>query len=310
MRSASGKGAGHFTLATPMYAALSLSDVAFADAVACRLGLSAYRRSVVALAPQHHAPGASASAAAPTGTALSMWLLPVCRLCGEDMESNALHAFVCPKRRTNQQLANLSSRGLHNALAAAPGRPFEVPTAKSGPTPWQVDITKYADHLRLQPRTHRELLALPGFPREATPRPRGDIVIIHNGIYYTVLDFVVTSPLRDSYLQFTSFIDGYAAQEAEKGKDVHYRMYYKNLDAQPDAIRPCAVEIFGTLGERYHKFIRSVGDMAFPGALETDTDGLRSRFVDRIRQHVSVTQARIVHAVFESWRQDMGPLSR
>ena len=309
MRSASGKGAAHFMLATPACAALALTDRAFASAVACRLGLSAvFIPRHVGPALQHGPPHTSASAGAAGGLSSPppLWRLWVCRKCGASMEQNAHHAFVCPKRTTNQEMAELSACGLRNALAAAPGRPFNV-LAQYGGNPLQVDITKYADVLKLLPFSPMELAAK--LHKDATLRPRGDMMIIHMNLRYIVLDFVVTFPAQASILAFTRVTDAFAATEMELKKVAHYNKYYKNLGTHPDAIIPCATEIFGTLGQRYHDLIAAIGNMAFPQVLvsKVDTDGMRSRFIDRVRQHVSVTQARIIHAVFESWRADMCP---
>ena len=304
--SASGFGAGHFILATPANRALAMSDDTFAYALAARLGLDVSPRHPVRGLELRHASSGVIVAPLPLRRFVN------CRKCGGLMERNGHHGFLCPNRKTGQQLAILSACGFRVALADAPGRPFTVPLVRFGGNPLQPDITAHCDALALVPRTVAELKAMPGFPKDATFYPKGDIIVTHNGAEGSrtfVLDFVVTFPGRDSILMRASVTCGAAASVAEAAKITHYCVYYKNLLQRPNAIIPCAMEVFGTLGERYHTLIRAIADMSFPQvALDrTDTDGLRSRFIERMRQHASVTLARIVGVVFTSWRIHMYP---
>jgi hypothetical protein len=139
-----------------------------------------------------------------------------------------------------------------------------------------------------------------------TRNPLGDLLFIFEGRYF-VLDFVVTSPVGKSIVLRACKENGIAAADAERGKVSHYLLYYKNMDKQPHAITPCAMETFGTLGARYHHLIRAIGDAAFPNAKKVDTDALRSRYIETMRQHASVTLARIVSVAFTSWRMHLCP---
>lgn len=208
--------------------------------------------------------------------------------------------------KSRQEVATLCARGFRNALLDAPGHIFRVPSAYYHGNPLQPNLREYSGRLNLVARNDEELEELKrtkDLPRDATYQPRGDLIFFF-GDRATAVDFVVTMPVKAAAIAHACKTRGAAAKRAEDKKDAHYKPYFKNLKDYPKALVPLAMEVFGTLGQRYHDLIIDTANAAFPEVVlnNADTDGLRSRFVERMRQHASITLVRAQSAALAAWR--------
>ena len=116
------------------------------------------------------------------------------------------------------------------------------------------------------------------------------------------IDFVATSNAGVVTMAGALKKRGFAAAAAERAKFKKYSKLFSNLADKQHRLIFAAMEVLGTLGDRYNDLLRTIAAFAVPQPFGYDIDGLRARCITRLRQHISAGVLRGNHKVLADWR--------
>ena len=212
----------------------------------------------------------------------------ICLRCGALQPATGEHADVCHHSTALQERAACHAVAFVTAMKGTGVRVFRG----------QVDVNG---------KIHQPVIATDG--REIGLKPTdkatgGEAVdaIIELGGVTLGVDFVAISNSCVATMAGALKKRGFTAAAAERAKFKKYSKLFSNLADKQHRLVFAAMEVLGTLGDRYNDLLRTIAAFAVPQPFGYDIDGLRARCITRLRQHISAGVLRGNHKVLADWR--------